>query len=127
MTNPEKETSRRRIILSLKAIRVKNLNKLINTYGRKQVRDAAGFDESSHFGQLVNGHGAFGEAVAKRFEEAFDLPVGWLSTDHDSSPEGLSMKHDLKDDEVLLLSIYRSLPESIKTKASQLLLLLKDS
>lgn len=100
--------------LSLKQIRVKNLELLCNLHGRDAVRQKLGYDDTNYFNQLVTGHGAFGPRTAAKVEKAFGKPVGWLSESHpiEWGDQGAVSIEDFKTKYQELKAMADLLPES---------------
>lgn len=67
-----------------KLIRVANLNKIADDrkMGAAELEVALGFGRYTYWRDMLKGEKSFGEKVARRIEEALDLPRGWMDQDH---------------------------------------------
>lgn len=70
---------------TIKAIRLKNLRKLIDQSAIESERQFAFKCElsPSHLNQITREERGIGDAVARRIEKAFNMESGWLDQDHE--------------------------------------------
>lgn len=72
--------------MDAKAIRVKNLNNLLDQDGgdRSAFAQKLGYSDVNYFNQIVKGIGSFGDRTARKIEKALNLEHGYMDRVHDT-------------------------------------------
>ena len=68
--------------MELRDIRIKNSKYWYDEKGRIPLAEQLGYEDPNYLTGLVNGHHAFGNKTARRFEAALGLPPLWMDTPH---------------------------------------------
>lgn len=69
--------------------------------------------EKSYLSQLINGKSSFGERAARRIENDYGMPSGYLDEDGEQGDKRPN-EVVLTSDELQLIKFYRSFPDSTK-------------
>ncbi|AQQ67470.1 hypothetical protein Mag101_07330 [Microbulbifer agarilyticus] len=64
--------------MEIKDVRKKNLNLLADEHGRAEIAERLGYPDTNYLNQLCGGHTDMGSRTARKVEERFQLPRGWM-------------------------------------------------
>ncbi|MCW7764223.1 hypothetical protein [Photorhabdus luminescens] len=68
--------------------------------------------ERSYLSQLMNGKASFGEKAARRLEQDYRMPDGYLDTDTNTPELGSPLQVTLTPKQKVLLELFDELPDS---------------
>ena len=68
--------------MEAKEIRLLNAQYLTDKHGRQEASAKLGYQDNNYLNQILGGFSPMGGRTARRFEDAFDLPNGWMDTPH---------------------------------------------